>query len=529
MPLGEWGRTSADGRRAMTRSGGWLAAPRLGRPVLIGALAFGLLFGRPATPIWAGQDVCSEPNEAPAQACPLGGDSTAAGYLDSPDDVDRYSIQVGEGQVLEASLSTLPGDFNLRLETEDGAQVAQGEGSGTADKALGTGALSAGTYWVVVYSQNGDSSADAPYTLGVSVQGTAVVASNVEPTTPPPAAAVERPIEQLVLIGDEAGEQAKQSDTKRGNDGGAAWYQVTFKRDSSLSKFGPVETVDRVYRAGDIGAAQRIYNAQAGVRAGLPEAGVLKHDFNLLGAIPLPASLGDEAQIVGACENRECSETRGRIIRHFRVVFRTGTLVHTLYTYGPDDGNNINVAFDLAKRIEKRVNTAPTGPLLEIVSNHAPEQIGFHVQELGPEITAMFERTGSDGRSRWYEALFQRSPETLDLKLGPVTIYNKVFVANSNADARAIFQENAVNALPQATEKRGPIFPESKTKPVGNDWHSIGACNDDCTGAGTGQLHEQVVLRWGNVVAIIYTWGHESQSNPDDIGDRARILAERIP
>ena len=256
---------------------------------------------------------------------------------------------------------------------------------------------------------------------------------------------------------------------------------------------------------------------------------MLKHDVFRLGAVPLPASLGDEAQMVGACENRECSEVRDRIPRHFRIVFRMGNLVHTLYTYGPDDGNNPNVAFDLAKRIEKRVNTAPVGPLPEIVSNHAPEHIGFHVQELGPEITPIYERTGSDARSRWYEAHFERDPETLTQRLGPRTIYNKVFVANTSADARAIFQENAINDLPQATEQRGPIFPESKTKPVGNDWHSIGACNDDCGGALTEFLHERVVLRWGNVVAIIYTWGHESQSNPDDIGDRARILAERIP
>jgi hypothetical protein len=527
MPLGERGRTSADGRWGV--SGGWLAAARLSRPVLIGALAFGLLLGRPARSIWAGQDVCSEPNEAPAQACPIGSDSTAAGYLDSPDDVDRYSIQVGEGQVVEASLSTLPGDFNLRLESADGAQVAQGEGNGTSDKTFSTSGLPAGAYWVAVYSQNGDFSADAPYTLWVSVHGTAVVAVNAEPPAPPPAAVAERPLEQLVLIGDEAGEQAKRSGSKRGNDGGAAWYEVTFKRDSSLSKFGPIETVDRVYRAGDIGAAQRIYNAQAGVQAGLPETGVLKHDVFNLGPVPLPAPLGDQAQMVGACETRECSENRGRVTRHFRTAFQMGNLVHTLYTYGPDDGNNSNVAFDLAKRIEKRVNTAPTGPLAEIVSNHAPEQIGFHVPELGPEITAMFERTGSDARSRWYEANFQRSPETLTQRLGPMTIYNMVFVANSSADARAIFQENAINALPQATEKRGPIFPEPKTKPVGNDFHSIGACNDDCSGAQSEFLHERVVLRWGNVVAIIYTWGHESQSNPDDIGDRARILAERIP
>ena len=69
-----------------------------------------------------------------------------------------------------------------------------------------------------------------------------------------------------------------------------------------------------------------------------------------------------------------------------------GNLVHTLYTYGPDDGNNPNVAFDLAKRIEKRVNTPPDGPPPEIFSNHAPEEIGLHVEELGKEITAAYVR-----------------------------------------------------------------------------------------------------------------------------------------
>src|SRR4029078_12809906 len=112
------------------------------------------------------------------------------------------------------------------------------------------------------------------------------------------------PIEQLVLIGDEAGEKNKQSGTKRGNDG-APWYEVTFKRDSGLSKLGPLTTIDRVYRAGDLGTAQQIYNTQGG--AGLPEAKALGLTFFSLGPVALPTSLGDEAQIMGACANRDCT------------------------------------------------------------------------------------------------------------------------------------------------------------------------------------------------------------------------------
>jgi hypothetical protein len=499
------------------------------RTFLVLLLTLGLLFGKPATSVRAGQDICSEPNDAPDQACGLGGNSSAAGYIESPDDVDRYRIQVGEGQTVQASLSTLPGDYNFRLEGEDGTSFAQGEGSGSDDKALGTGALSAGTYLLVVYSESGESSADSAYTLRVSVQGRVAVTLNVDPNAPTFVSTADRPIEQLVLIGEfEAGEKTKQSDTKHGKEGDTPWYEVTFKRDAALSKLGPLLIVDRVYKAADVGTAQQIYNAQTG--AGLPEAKALGLNYTNLGPVPLPAPLGDQAQMLGACANKDCTANRGESpTRHYRTVFRMGSLVHTVYSWGPDNGNNVDVAFDVAKRIEKRVNTPPEGPPPEIVSNRPPEQIGIHIDELGKQINEIFSRTGSDGRSRWYEARFERDQETISQRLGATIVYNKVFVANSNADARDIFQESSVDDFPEATEKRGPTFPEPKTKPVGNDWYSVGACNDDCNGAQSQYLHERIVLRWGNVVAIIYTWGREDQSNPDYIGDRARILFQRIP
>ena len=91
-------------RRAV--SSGWFAAARASRPILMAR--WRRVCGRAARHAnLAGQDVCSEPNQAPAQACPIGR-NRRGGSLDSPDDVDRYRIGVGQGQVVLARLSTLP-------------------------------------------------------------------------------------------------------------------------------------------------------------------------------------------------------------------------------------------------------------------------------------------------------------------------------------------------------------------------------------------------------------------------------------
>ena len=142
-----------------------------------------------------------------------------AGYLDSLDDVDRYRIQVGQGQVVLASRAPCRATSTCGWRTRVAHRLPRAKAAVRPTR-RSVPALPAGTYWVAVYSPNGDSSADTPYTLGVSVQGTVVVAINVDPNAPPPTAAAERPIEQLVLIGDEAGAQAKRSGSKRGDDGG---------------------------------------------------------------------------------------------------------------------------------------------------------------------------------------------------------------------------------------------------------------------------------------------------------------------
>lgn len=500
---------------------------RWARGVLLTALAAGLLAGgaRPAT---AGADICPEPNDGPDGACALGSGSSASGYLDSPDDVDRYRIEVGQGQMIQASLGSLPGDYSLRLEEASGAPVIEAGGGG-ADRALEARDMPAGSYFLVVSSNNGESSADQPYVIKVSVQGSiAGPPLTIDSSAPPPPPAPDRSLDQLVLTLLDAGDKAKASKPTNGSDGRGDWYQVIFKRDSDpqISRLGPEVIINRVYRGKDLPNAQAIYRDLVGQV--FPEAKDLALGVGSVG--PEDAGgLGDEAQAWGACTNRNCSPERGeKVYRHFRFVFRTGNLVEVIYSYGYESGNYYGVARDLAGKVQTRINTAPAGPPPEIIARGAPGDMGLVIQDAGPQATEMFRNFGSDDRASWYESRFERGEETVNQKLGPNIIYNKVFVANGSDNARAIFKENAVKALPEATTRKGAPFVEPKTKSFGNESFAIGACNDNCDTDRSQYLHERLVYRWGNVVVILYLWGREDQANPDVLATYASLINGRV-
>jgi hypothetical protein len=496
--------------------------------LLLVALVSIILVGR-AWPALAGEDICSEPNDSPETACSLEPDLARVGFLNAPDDLDRYRVAVVGGQSLVAILSGLPGDYDLRLERSDGSLVVEAGAVGFDDRRVEASDLEGGTYYLVVFSQRGDANPERPYTLMVSLQSPlAAPPSPVEPVEQPPAAPQpDRPLDQLVLASNEVGELAKPEKPTKGSDSRASWHQIVYKRDSArqvAGKLGPQFIVNRVYRAVDVATAQQIFREQTG--AGLPETRIFNLHFGSLGPQPMDP-IGEEAQAVGACVDCDADDDY-KVKLHYRIVFRMGNLVETLYTYGPKTANYFGVAFDLGKTIEKRIVTPPTGPLPEIFSTRQPGEIGLRIEDAGKEAATIFDRFGSDDRASWYEARFERGEETLDQHFGPNIIYNKVLVANSIDNAKAIYKENAIKELPEATTARSAIFIENKTKKLGNESYAIGACNTDCDSHLVNRLHERLVFRWGNVVTIIYIWGHMDRSGPEAVSTFGEVVAGRM-
>jgi hypothetical protein len=115
----------------------------------------------------AAADVCPEPNERPEQACFLGPDSPADGYLDQVDDVDTYRLKVPPGNNLTAVLDPLPDDYGLVLRDAEGYVRGTALQTGLRRKELRVRGLSTGSYFLSIVVVSGDGSAQRPYTVGV--------------------------------------------------------------------------------------------------------------------------------------------------------------------------------------------------------------------------------------------------------------------------------------------------------------------------------------------------------------------------
>lgn len=142
--------------------------------VLLFALVAALV-GPSVRPALAGTDVCPEPNSDFAAACFLGAGGPAPGFIDTPEDVDSYRIELTPDSMVVATLGALPADYSLRLHAPDGSPVAEAVQPGLTDKVVRMDGIPGGTYFLVVSSQRGESNPDAHYLLSVSYPASLVL------------------------------------------------------------------------------------------------------------------------------------------------------------------------------------------------------------------------------------------------------------------------------------------------------------------------------------------------------------------
>ncbi len=105
--------------------------------------------------------------------------TNVTGLISPSADVDNYKFVITTGGTLTATLSTLPGDYDLKLLNSAGTQVGISQNGGTTSESISYTAA-AGTYYAQVYGYNGANSATVCYTLKVQL-GTA---SRVGESTP---------------------------------------------------------------------------------------------------------------------------------------------------------------------------------------------------------------------------------------------------------------------------------------------------------------------------------------------------------
>jgi hypothetical protein len=95
-----------------------------------------------------------EPNNTLATAATIGTDAEIRGTINTPSDTDYFKVVLGDTTYLSVYLDNLFADFNLRLRSSTGSQIASSQSPGTTPDSLFS-LLAPGTYYIEVYGNNG--------------------------------------------------------------------------------------------------------------------------------------------------------------------------------------------------------------------------------------------------------------------------------------------------------------------------------------------------------------------------------------
>jgi hypothetical protein len=127
-----------------------------------------------ATGCQSAYDVSTNGTSAGAAIIPF--NTNITGLISPSADIDNYKFVITTGGTITITLTTLPGDYDLKLLNSAGTQVGISQNGSTTSETIGYTAA-AGTYYAQVYGYNGANSATVCYTLKVQL-GTATKEAN---------------------------------------------------------------------------------------------------------------------------------------------------------------------------------------------------------------------------------------------------------------------------------------------------------------------------------------------------------------
>lgn len=152
------------------------------------------------------------------------------------------------------------------------------------------------------------------------------------------------------------------------------------------------------------------------------------------------------------------------------------------------------------------------------------------LDDVGKEISPVYLRTGSDARGNWAESRFARGEELINARLGPQKIVSRVYTANNLADAQAIYsvEVDRQTRMPEAEDDVGGTYRPQDIGQFGDAQSSLAACNDNCNTADFERLHQRTVMRYQNVVAVVYFWGRGDQASSVQMNEWLSVIRNRL-
>ena len=159
-----------------------------------------------------------------------------------------------------------------------------------------------------------------------------------------------------------------------------------------------------------------------------------------------------------------------------------------------------------------------------------PGELALGMNDVGKEITQVAQNSGTSNRANWSEVRFERDEDLIDARLGPVKIYNRVYVAEDVEAARAIYNTEVERQrqMPESQDRWEGLFTPDDVVQLFEQQNSLAACNDDCNTERFNRLHQRTVARQANVVHVLYFWGRDDQANIDQLNEWLRVLRDRL-
>jgi hypothetical protein len=148
-----------------------------------------------------------------------------------------------------------------------------------------------------------------------------------------------------------------------------------------------------------------------------------------------------------------------------------------------------------------------------------PEDALLRLEDMGKQVVQKDRKTGSDSHGSWAEIHFERDSKLLHSHLGPIKSASKVYVANSIADASAIYQQEVgkLSQMPEAdkADKFDGTFQLEGITEYGDEQDALSACSPSCNTSKEVLLHNRVVFRDQNAVVVLYFFGAKNSAEPD--------------
>jgi hypothetical protein len=160
----------------------------------------------------------------------------------------------------------------------------------------------------------------------------------------------------------------------------------------------------------------------------------------------------------------------------------------------------------------------------------SPNDLVLALGDVGKQIDQVYLKTGNESGANWAESRYNRDPELLNARLGPLKVVSRVYVASNVQAAESVYRQELgrQERFPEADERLGGKFTPQGIEQFGDVQNARSACNDNCNTSAFNRLHQRAVLRHENAVVVVYFWGRDDQATPGQMNEWLRLIRGRL-